>query len=79
MEIKNKSNEAYKKMICALVQDIEDGPFLHAVHSLLFREQSKTCKIQRELHGIVERLPPEDVRLLYIAALELLKGGNSDG
>lgn len=74
-----ESKAAYKKMICAMVQDIDDRQFLHRVHEILFREQSKTCQLQRQLHALVEEMPPADLRLLYIAALELSKGGKADG
>lgn len=79
MESKMHTNSAYKKMICAMVQDVDDRQFLRRVHEILFREQSKTCQLQRQLHALVEEMSPTDLRLLYIAALELVKGGKTDG
>lgn len=62
-----------KKMICDMIQDNNDSRFLRQVYSLLFREQNRTGKLQQELHAMVEELNGEDLRLLYITALELRK------
>ena len=67
------SVEFLKKMICDTVQDINDHAFLRQVYSLLFRERSRTGRVQRELHAMVEEMNAEDLRLLYITALELRK------
>lgn len=66
-------NDLLKKMICDMIQGTNDSRFLRQVYSLLFREQNRTGKLQRELHAMVEELEGEDLRLLYITALELRK------
>ena len=66
-------NDLLKKMICDMIQDNNDSRFLRQVYSLLFREQNRTGKLQQELHAMVEELNGEDLRLLYITALELRK------
>lgn len=73
MANKQTGNELLKKKICDMVQDINDNAFLRQVYSLLFREQNRTGRIQRELHAMVEDMSAEDLRLLYIAAVELRK------
>lgn len=73
MANKQASNELLKKMICDMVQDMNDNAFLRQVYSLLFREQNRTGRIQRELHAMVEEMTAEDLRLLYITAVELRK------
>ena len=73
MANKQASNELLKKMICDMVQDMNDNAFLRQVYSLLFREQNRTGRIQQELHAMVEEMTAEDLRLLYITAVELRK------
>ena len=47
-------NDLLKKMICDMIQDTNDNRFLRQVYSLLFREQTRTGKLQRELHAMVK-------------------------
>lgn len=73
MANKQASNELLKKMICDMVQDMNDNAFLRQVYSLLFREMNRTGRTQRELHAMIEEMDAEDLRLLYITAIELRK------
>lgn len=66
-------NDLLKKMICDMIQDTNDNRFLRQVYSLLFREQNRTGKLQQELHAMVEEMNAENLRLLYITAIELRK------
>ena len=73
MANKQASNELLKKMICDMVQDMNDNAFLRQVYSFLFREMNRTGRTQRELHAMIEEMDAEDLRLLYITAIELRK------
>ena len=73
MKKESANIELHKKLICDLVLEMSDPKFLRQLYSLLFREKNRTGRIQRELHAIIEQLEGEDLRLLYIAAVELSK------
>ena len=65
--------EFYKKLICDMIYDINDGRFLRQIYSYIYRERRRTSQMQRELHALIDKMQPEDVRLLYTTALELQK------
>ena len=63
MKHENANIDLYKKLICDMVQELTDAKFLRQIYSLLFREQTRTGRIQRELHAMVEEMAAEDLRL----------------
>ena len=72
---KGHSNiDLYKKLICDMVQDINDGRFLRQIYSYIYREQRLCGRLQQELCAMIADMDTADLRLLWIAAKELKKG-----
>lgn len=73
MASKPENIELYKKLICDMIQDINDGRFLRQVYAYIFRDRRACSRLQQELHGMIEDMDAEDLRLLWVAAKELKK------
>ena len=73
MANENINIEIYKKLICDMICDIRDIRFLRQIYSYIYREHRRTSQVALELHVLIDKMQPEDVRLLYTAALELQK------
>ena len=71
---KEQSNiDLYKKLICDMVQDINDGRFLRQIYSYIYRERRLCGRLQEELYMMIADMDTADLRLLWIAAKEMKK------
>ena len=75
--MKNRMDNAeiLKKLICDAVQDIPDSGQLRRIYSAICRQHKAANPMIVQIQEIAQKLSSEDLRLLYIAALELQKGG----
>ena len=73
MQKERANNEVYKKLICDLIQDVNDGRFLRQVYSYIVRERRLCGRLQQDLYTMIEGMEADNLRLLWIAARELEK------
>ena len=67
-----------KKLVADMIPDA-DKELLRLFYKILARKQHRTGRLQLELHKLIEEMTQEDLRLLYVTALELTKGGDNHG
>lgn len=67
------NNDLYKKLICDMVQEINDGRFLRQIYSYIYRERRLSGRLQEELYAMIAEMDTADLRLLWIAAKEMNK------
>ena len=65
------NTEIYKKLICDMIQDINDSRFLRQVYAFIFRDRRTHSRLQQELCSMIADMDAEDLRLLWVAAREL--------
>lgn len=63
----------YKKLICDMVMDSNDGKFLRQMYSCIAKERRLYGRLQQDLHDMIDEMGTDELRLLWIAAKELRK------
>ena len=63
----------YKKLICDMVQDIEDARFLRQLYSYIYRERRLCGRMQMELCEMIAGMDTTDLRLLWVTAKKIAK------
>ena len=63
----------YKKLICDMVDDIEDARFLRQLYSYIFRERRLCGRMQQELCEMIANMDTADLRLLLLTAKKIVK------
>ena len=61
----------YKKLICDMVQDIEDARFLRQLYSYIFKERRLCGRLQMELCEMIACMDTADLHLLWVTAKKL--------
>ena len=67
-----------KKLVADMVPEA-DKDLLRLFYKMLARKKHRTGRLQLELHKLIEEMPQEDLRLIYVTVLELMKGGSNNG
>ena len=63
----------YKKLVCDMVQDIEDARFLRQLYSYIYRERRLCGRMQMELCEMIAGMDTTDLRLLWVTAKKIAK------
>ena len=63
----------YKKLICDMVQDIEDARFLRQLYSYIFKERRLCGHMQMELCEMIAGMNTADLRLLWVTAKKIAR------